>query len=286
VRRIKKTPESFGRACTGEIVHAGEYVCRADWRIHDVRHPFDGLFYVACGKVRVWMDGREHEGRAGDLFFMLRGQKIRAVREGKGRVSTLSTGFRVDVAGGMSLLTWRADRDKVTLVGQERKRFVGLFWKLIDATTGGSEVTDLEAFSRLLFLLHEALEYTGLSRLEGNQEVMEKAAGDRVSLVLGMIEGALAGEVTLNEMARWANLSRGHFSKWFLLRMGVSPMRYVRMRRVERAKAMLAQGTPTVEEVARRVGYEDAAHFARVFRGETGQAPRAYALGLHGGDRK
>jgi AraC-like DNA-binding protein len=228
------------------------------------------MFYVLCGRVRVWVDGREYEGKAGDLFFMLNGQVIRAQREGKGRVSTLSTGFRVDVGGAMSLLAWRVVPDKLRLEGQERRRFVRMFWELIRSVDGEG---GLEAVSRLMFLLHEGLGHAGPERMPGDKSQMRMAAHDRGSLVLGMIERGLGGAITVTEMAGWANLSRGHFSRWFAGRMGKTPMRYVKERRVARAKALLSEGVG-VEEVSRRVGYRDAAELARAYREETGEGLR------------
>lgn len=239
-------------------------------------HPFDGLFYVLCGRVRVWLDGREYEGRTGDLFFMLHGQVIRAQREGKGRVSTLSTGFRVDVAGAMNLLGWRVVPDMVRLEGEERRRFVKMFWGLIKSVDGEG---GLEAVSRLMFLLHAGLRHAGPERMPGDKSVMRKAAHDRGSLVLGMIEKGLGGAITVEEMAGWANLSRGHFSRWFAGRMGKTPMRYVKERRMALAKVLLSEGV-SVEEVSRRVGYRDGVAFARVYREETGKGLREFVAGM------
>jgi AraC family transcriptional regulator, regulatory protein of adaptative response / methylphosphotriester-DNA alkyltransferase methyltransferase len=46
--------------------------------------------------------------------------------------------------------------------------------------------------------------------------------------------------------------------------------------RMDRAAELLASGSPTVREVAHRVGYRQPAQFAKAFRRHRGQAPAAY----------
>lgn len=272
--QARDNPRAVWRACTGEIVHAGEYWCGTGWLSKAVVHPFDGLFYVVSGKARIWVDGREHQAGPGDLFYMLRGQRIQGSVKAGQRIRTLSTGFRVDVAGAMSLLAWRAVPDKVRLASQDGHRLVGLFRALIKAVNGGRGEADLEALSRLLFLLHESLLHAGPEQMPSDKGGMERAANDRGSLVLGMIEREMSGEITLEKMARWASLSVGQFSRWFSGRMGVTPMRYVRQRRIERAKVLLGEGQLTVAEAAKRVGFEDTQTFLRAFKKATGGPAR------------
>lgn len=57
--------------------------------------------------------------------------------------------------------------------------------------------------------------------------------------------------------------------------LGTSPLRLAQRLRVSRAAHLLETTKASVDEVAARVGYADAAAFRRVFRRETGTSPRA-----------
>ncbi len=79
--------------------------------------------------------------------------------------------------------------------------------------------------------------------------------------------------LSLVEIAAIANLSPFHFAKAFKASLGVSPQRYQRRLRLERARALLASGGRTVLEVALAVGYESGQALSRAFRQEFGISP-------------
>ena len=58
--------------------------------------------------------------------------------------------------------------------------------------------------------------------------------------------------------------------------LGTTLGRYFETMKIEWAQVLLRESSLQVEEVARRVGYEDAFYFSRVFRKGTGRSPRAW----------
>lgn len=87
------------------------------------------------------------------------------------------------------------------------------------------------------------------------------------------VRGNLAGDLSLSELARAANLSPYHFARSFKLATGTTPHRYVIQKRVEEAKRLLEARELTVDEVAWRVGFSDRSHLARHFRRLLGAPP-------------
>jgi len=72
----------------------------------------------------------------------------------------------------------------------------------------------------------------------------------------------LSGELSLEAMARQANLSVRHFHRLFREATGMSPHRYVIWMRVERAKDLLRGTDLPVGEVARLCGFSNQSHLA------------------------
>jgi transcriptional regulator GlxA family with amidase domain len=71
-------------------------------------------------------------------------------------------------------------------------------------------------------------------------------------------------------------MSRRNLIRRFKAATGHLPGAYLQMLRVEAARRMLEEGAPSIERVAREVGYDDPAFFRCVFRRYTGLAPAAY----------
>jgi transcriptional regulator GlxA family with amidase domain len=71
-------------------------------------------------------------------------------------------------------------------------------------------------------------------------------------------------------------MSVRHFHRSFLKNYGVTPNKYLQLRRVEMAKEILADPNLSVEEAAERCGFCDVAFFRTVFSRETGLTPSGY----------
>jgi AraC family transcriptional regulator len=90
---------------------------------------------------------------------------------------------------------------------------------------------------------------------------------------LDYIEANLASKMEIRELASVVALSRSHFSRAFKQSLGLSPMEYVGVRRVERAKVMIGSTQERLAEVAIACGFADQAHLSRRFRDLMGMSP-------------
>jgi AraC family transcriptional regulator len=102
----------------------------------------------------------------------------------------------------------------------------------------------------------------------------------RLSRVLGYIEEHLAVDLTVTDLANVACLSIFHFTRAFAGAMGVPPQRYVRRRRLENAKAMIATGRASLHEIALDCQFSSQSSFTRAFRRATGMTPAGYRRAL------
>ena len=86
-------------------------------------------------------------------------------------------------------------------------------------------------------------------------------------------------DLTLDQLAGTAGLSRFYFLRAFRREVGVTPHAYLTGRRIAAAKAML-DGDQPLSEVALACGFYDQSHFTRAFKGATGVTPGQYRRGL------
>lgn len=101
----------------------------------------------------------------------------------------------------------------------------------------------------------------------------------KLRLVTEYVEANLHETIQVADLAQLVAMSASHFARSFRLAMGVSPARYVVIRRIERAKLLLAhQDDMAIAEIAFVCGFAGQAHLTRVFKDLTGVTPGTFRL--------
>jgi AraC-like DNA-binding protein len=98
-----------------------------------------------------------------------------------------------------------------------------------------------------------------------------------VRLSIDYIERNLAHPLTLQDIAENTHMSARSIQQGFRDDLGTTPMAYVRERRLERARADLADAVPsdgvTVTDIAERWGFSHLGNFAVTYRKRFGESP-------------
>jgi AraC family transcriptional regulator len=98
----------------------------------------------------------------------------------------------------------------------------------------------------------------------------------RLRRVVDYIDAHIEQDLTLDEMANIACISRFHFIRAFKSQMGVTPCQYVSRMRIERAKILLRLSGRSIAEIARTLQFSSQSTFTRAFRSATGYTPVQY----------
>jgi transcriptional regulator GlxA family with amidase domain len=75
------------------------------------------------------------------------------------------------------------------------------------------------------------------------------------------------------EMADFCGMSLRSFHRHFEANYGVTPVKYLQLRKIEKAKSLLAESHLPLETIAGETGFSDMAFFRTVFARETGLTP-------------
>ena len=98
----------------------------------------------------------------------------------------------------------------------------------------------------------------------------------RVEKIIQMMREDVRGELSLSEFAQSVNLSVWRLCHIFKSDVGMPPIRYLRLLRMERAKDLLESSFLSVKEIAFQVGLNDESHFVRDFKATYGFSPALY----------
>ena len=95
-----------------------------------------------------------------------------------------------------------------------------------------------------------------------------------VAAIADELQTAYAQPVSLNDLGRRYGYTPQYISSLFHQETGVSLTAYLQRLRVEKACQMLVRTSEPIAAIAKAVGYDDAKHFADLFRRFMGMSPR------------
>src|SRR5262245_37343917 len=102
-----------------------------------------------------------------------------------------------------------------------------------------------------------------------------------VNKALWFIESHFGDEITLEEIASVAGVSRYHMTRAFAIAAGEPALRYARSRRLTEAARALANGAPDILSLALESGYNSHEAFTRAFRDQFGVTPESVRSQRH-----
>ncbi len=100
----------------------------------------------------------------------------------------------------------------------------------------------------------------------------------RLSRAMDMLRAGFCGEVSLDQLAAEACLSKYHFLRLFRLTYGLSPYQYIQHLRIEKARNLLANPHIPITDLAGLLGFENSQSFSRLFYQRMGLYPTQYRL--------
>lgn len=100
--------------------------------------------------------------------------------------------------------------------------------------------------------------------------------------VAEILDANLAGDISLHVLADACRLSVRHFTRAFAHTNGVSPYKWVVLRRVERAKELMESTTMSIGEIAHLTSFANQSHFTRAFTQTVGRSPAAWRRAKRG----
>ena len=109
-----------------------------------------------------------------------------------------------------------------------------------------------------------------LKRPGGQSQFSRHLAAQRRDDVFGNLElwilDHLDADLSVENLARRADMSPRHFARLFAQSMGMTPAAYVRRLRIEHARSRIESGVTRAKQVARESGFADEQSLRRAFR--------------------
>ena len=190
----------------------------------------------------------------------------------------------------MYWLWFRIPRAGATVAGlspAETRWLVARLRALPVRIAGGAEVgrafrhlwqvygTEKERTSRRL-LLREAVLHLLMLLIASPSANRPERDDDVIESLMAEMRNEPARDWTIDEMTRRAAMSAPKLNLLFKRKTGIPPHAFLVSCRMAAAKELLASSNAHVSDIAQRLGFPSAQHFATQFKRETGLTPRAW----------
>lgn len=93
---------------------------------------------------------------------------------------------------------------------------------------------------------------------------------------LQYIDANLTSDMQLSDIARNCNMSISHFKTKFRMQLGITPLGYITLQKIERATKLLKCGTESVTDIANYLNFSSSNYFSSVFKQYTGYSPSEF----------
>ncbi|MBB3113729.1 AraC-like DNA-binding protein/mannose-6-phosphate isomerase-like protein (cupin superfamily) [Paenibacillus phyllosphaerae] len=109
-----------------------------------------------------------------------------------------------------------------------------------------------------------------------DSRTLDQTGRTELTGILDDIQAQIAEPWKVEQLAAQTGISERHFIRLFRQRTGMGFSEYLQHKRVELACRLLTDTDRKIADVAKSVGYQDAAHFREVFRKVMGISPSQY----------
>ncbi|MEO6961287.1 MAG: AraC family transcriptional regulator [Puia sp.] len=100
----------------------------------------------------------------------------------------------------------------------------------------------------------------------------------RLSRAMDVLHSGFCEEISLDQLAAEASLSKYHFLRLFRRAYGLPPYQYIQHLRIEKAKVLLADSVIPISDLAGQLGFDNSQSFSRLFYQRMGLYPTQYRL--------
>ena len=225
------------------------------------------FYYVIDGECRITIDNTEYVGRAGDWFLIPAGV-CQAYKNDETKPFK-KFWLHFDLYPGVDIIK------NLQLPYVVKAEYTGKIKRLFNdfiKFNKSSKLTD-----KLLLkgtLINLIAEYFKLARPEGVN--VHSRTDERMDNLLRFINENLEKDLPLELLAERYYAHPNHFIRAFKDKTGLTPARYVRLRRMETAKRLIESSDLNFEEICVRTGINDLSHFSKLFKQSYNMSPREY----------
>lgn len=236
----------------------------------DGAYPFFTIHFLLNGCGFFQVSGQDYLLKGGDAFLINSGEEHLYQNYSAEPLELIWIEF--SVTGCPEVFEYFRHHPTPVLYAAHTEKAIRILSDIIEtlraADQAGDPVNEFALSSMYYRFLMELMESVCLQPTRKQPELVQEA--------LNYITLHFRENFSVQELADRLHVSRAYLTRSFNQHVGISPIRYVHMRRLEYACRLLTGSDMTCEQIASEVGMYDASHFNRLFRQNIGHSPSEY----------
>jgi AraC family transcriptional regulator, arabinose operon regulatory protein len=169
-------------------------------------------------------------------------------------------------------INWPAQHNGFRLVhinqASDRSAILQILKRMCDLSAGPTFRHRLRALNALEDMLLRSAEY--------NPSAKESLIDTRIQKAMDLLCQNLTAPLPIGELARQCGLSESRFAHLFTDQLGMTPVEYRELQRMNKAKQLLERSSFSIKEIAAMIGFESPFYFSRRFSLHSNLSPSEY----------
>lgn len=252
------------------LITANHATTPLTWKAQPFHLTFNKLYYIEDGEGQITINDDVYYPKKGDFMFIPEGCEHAYTTLHQQPYTKFWCHFTAYVGSNplASILSFpyhihvRSDDEKI----------ISLFQKLLHVYHAQDAFSPMLIQSTLLELIHRYLKSCNTKKIKPKSPESSKD----LSLLLQYMEQHLNRKITLQDLAAVVNVHPNYLVRLFKLQFGFTPINYLNLQRIHRAKELLNIDKLSISYIARETGFDTPYYFTQVFKKHTGLTPTEY----------
>lgn len=256
-----------------ELIYTGLLEDAPNWFNIQHSHDFCEILYVAGGAGEASLEGKKFRLAPGDLVVVNPGTLHEERSDAKAPLRLIFLAIRDFAVPGLPAGCLSQEKYRVLSCGEYRYKMDIYLRELLQETS-----SQIEFYQEISQGLVSALLVLVMRLIRINPED-EAALSQECQKIKEYLDQNFTSPITLDSLSETVYISKHYLSHLFKEQTGVSPIKYLTSKRMEKACELLSETELPVSEVSKAVGYENPLYFSQVFKRIYGISPVKYRMG-------
>ena len=256
-----------------ELIYTGLLEDAPNWFNIQHSHDFCEILYVAGGAGEAILEGKKFRLAPGDLVVVNPGTLHEERSDAKAPLRLIFLAIRDFAVPGLPAGCLSQEKYRVLSCGEYRYKMDIYLRELLQETS-----SQIEFYQEISQGLVSALLVLVMRLIRINPED-EAALSQEGQKIKEYLDQDFTSPITLDSLSETVYISKHYLSHLFKEQTGISPIKYLTLKRMEKACELLSETELPVSEVSKAVGYENPLYFSQVFKRIYGISPVKYRMG-------